>query len=1066
MNKLKALCVIAISSFIVTNSIGTASALDVGDPDISVKILAPDEFMPDSTYFIGVKYIVNATFWGADPAIDPEIVFTVENAEIIEKLSGRFDAVNTSQGCNFSLNGEIAEKRNENVVVIIKTASSGNVNMDVTARAHDSDNYGNIITATDSISVPVRELNPNSVEYFRELAEQRKTLFEQYLYLVNETLMGTTSEVMKMNDEAMQTALFKTTSACYKMTLDELISSGAGSFLDPITGIAGTYEYMDFTNEAINGFEGNPLFASVNWIFNWCDYVIDKMELDMAIRTLFGHGFTGPEDYLNQYISLINEEIECWDNNDFNGLKNVLDEQKGFWKYKDDYLRVSNGIAEYDSLPEDTRTYVRLLYGSIGKSIDSDCRLINEYIEPATQEPKTGFISAPGNNIDLRNGDEYELVFKIKNDGGTATDSYFSLSISDGLNITDNSSDKPNGKFSIYHKSDLIWYHDEYQIPANYTLLDWHRPWLGAGEEQTLKIKIKGTQNGDQWVKYRLAFKPLLEGLSFVRDPTSGELDQQGWHAYKIDVNVSDISNHKPNADFSYTVNNMSVEFTSLSTDPDGDPLDYYWDFDDGSTSAEENPTHEYENAGDYSVTLTVTDTHGLNDYKTKKIHVNEKPKADFVYFANKTNVTFFSTSTDDGSIVSWDWKFGDGETGTGETVSHSYSLEGIYNVTLTVTDNDGATDTVVKEIGAVSTIFISGEDAKYEANLSMVSIPTNPAPIKTIFVSNADASSYRNLSSVSIPTQPSPIKGIFISGEDAKYKANLSMVSISTNPAPIKTIFISNADASSYRNLSGVSIPTQPSPITEIFISNADVAFNRNLSNILTQPPIENQPPIASFTYIPENPLVDEQITFDASASTDPDGTIVKYEWDFGDGNVTNTTHEILNHSYSEAGSYEVTLTVTDDKEATNSTTKIITVYSPTAIFDIGRPENPYPSISGEFVGMIRTNTTIIATRLYTYACEGTGGHTEHALIWNKTWCAEAKWEGYKGDWMNISFNKTVVLMPYETYNITIVTGSYPQIHHTHSLKTENGWINCTEFIDANGKKYEDWIPAIMLWS
>ena len=138
----------------------------------------------------------------------------------------------------------------------------------------------------------------------------------------------------------------------------------------------------------------------------------------------------------------------------------------------------------------------------------------------------------------------------------------------------------------------------------------------------------------------------------------------------------------------------------------------------------------------------------------------------------------------------------------------------------------------------------------------------------------------------------------------------------------------------------------------------------------------------------------------------------------------------------------------------------------TPSQIFDTGRPENPYPSISGKFVGTIRTNTTIIATKLYTYACEGTGGHTEHALIWNKTWCAYTEWEGYKEDWMNISFNRTVVLMPHGTYNITIVTGSYPQIHHTSSLKTENGWINCTEFIDANGNKYDDRIPAIMLWS
>ena len=88
-----------------------------------------------------------------------------------------------------------------------------------------------------------------------------------------------------------------------------------------------------------------------------------------------------------------------------------------------------------------------------------------------------------------------------------------------------------------------------------------------------------------------------------------------------------------------------------------------------------------------------------------------------------------------------------------------------------------------------------------------------------------------------------------------------------------------------------------------------------------------ENQPPIASFTYSPENPVVNQTITFNTSSSYDSDGKITNYEWDFGDGNITNTTEEKIKHSYSEAGIYEVTLTVTDDEGATNSTTKIITV-------------------------------------------------------------------------------------------------------------------------------------------
>jgi len=228
---------------------------------------------------------------------------------------------------------------------------------------------------------------------------------------------------------------------------------------------------------------------------------------------------------------------------------------------------------------------------------------------------------------------------------------------------------------------------------------------------------------------------------------------------------------------------------------------------------------------------------------------------------------------------------------------------------------------------------------------------------------------------------------------------------------------------------------------------------------------PVPNQPPIANFTYSPEKPVVNQSVTFDASSSYDPDGNITNYEWDFGDGNITNTTHEIIKHSYSESGSYEVILTVTDNKGATNSTTKIITVYSPTAVFDTGRPENPYPSIMGTHKGTIKPSHTVIATKLYTYACEGTGGHTEYARIWNTTWEANATWEGYAGEWHNISFDKTVVLFAGETYFYEIRTGSYPQIHHTDALLTANGWINCTEFTDTNGRVYYDWIPAIKLF-
>lgn len=83
-----------------------------------------------------------------------------------------------------------------------------------------------------------------------------------------------------------------------------------------------------------------------------------------------------------------------------------------------------------------------------------------------------------------------------------------------------------------------------------------------------------------------------------------------------------------------------------------------------------------------------------------------------------------------------------------------------------------------------------------------------------------------------------------------------------------------------------------------------------------------------ASFEYSPEKPLANEQIAFNASASYSPGGNITSYEWNFDDGNTTEVTEPITNHTYALPGNYTVTLKVTDDNNLWNTTTKTITVY------------------------------------------------------------------------------------------------------------------------------------------
>ena len=148
------------------------------------------------------------------------------------------------------------------------------------------------------------------------------------------------------------------------------------------------------------------------------------------------------------------------------------------------------------------------------------------------------------------------------------------------------------------------------------------------------------------------------------------------------------------------------------SSDPEGSALTYAWDFGDGTTATGVTPAHTFTDYGVYPVTLTVTDDQGNTHQDQLEIHVeNRPPTARIVMSATEGNapatVQFDATTSTDpeGGALTYHWDFGDGNTATGATTSHTYTQTGNYTITLTVTDPQGAEGLTLAGFSALNSL-------------------------------------------------------------------------------------------------------------------------------------------------------------------------------------------------------------------------------------------------------------------------------------------------------------------------------------------------------------------------
>ena len=317
-----------------------------------------------------------------------------------------------------------------------------------------------------------------------------------------------------------------------------------------------------------------------------------------------------------------------------------------------------------------------------------------------------------------------------------------------------------------------------------------------------------------------------------------------------------------------------------------GEIVAYYWEFGDGGVGGGITPRHTYTTPGTYTVSLTVESARdpwggAHHDYAYLEITVEGSINA--AYTAQPTsgppplevNFDASASSDQDGTIISYEWGFGDGQRGEGITTTHTYTSAGVYIPSLTVTNDVGANHTLHWQ--CKPNIEVGIPTAAFTAQPT-----TGLPPLEITF--NASGSFYDYGSIVSY-------QWYFGDGSSTQ----------------------------------GVTT-THTYTTTGSYLVNLSVRNDVDGWNDTTQViKVGTGMPTAAFTAQPSSGTAPLEVIFDASASSDPDGTIINYYWDFcdwqWDAGVTTS------YVYTTPGTYTVTLEVFDNQGYRDLATQVITV-------------------------------------------------------------------------------------------------------------------------------------------
>ncbi|MBL4645000.1 MAG: PKD domain-containing protein [Rhizobiales bacterium] len=363
-------------------------------------------------------------------------------------------------------------------------------------------------------------------------------------------------------------------------------------------------------------------------------------------------------------------------------------------------------------------------------------------------------------------------------------------------------------------------------------------------------------------------------------------LDNPLFDTHTVNVEVKDRINIAPIAsagpDQSAFVGVPILFDASNSHDEDGNILFYRWAFSQGHTSQDPIVEHTFWAPGVYDVVLEAEDNRGeVGGVSTDTVRITVNPAsnaAPTIEFPKSVDVMAFETlhldasaaQDNDGQIVAYDWDFGDGSQGNGAVIAHQYLKAGTYNATLSLTDNATPKAAVTIHNFAV-----------------VVAYRPNVAPI-------ADAGIDRDV----------------LAHELIEFDAT-------TSHDPDGAILSYNWAFGDGHSATGVTthhiyqFPGNYTASLTIVDENPRAPITVVDSAIIRVSWPENQKPLAN-AGSDLSVAVGDIIPFDGSNSSDMDGNIKNYRWDFGDGGTSQQARPA--HTFHDPGEYTVKLTVTDD--------------------------------------------------------------------------------------------------------------------------------------------------------